>query len=146
MKKSFTAITASVLLTSAIIISCSTPAEKVVNAQNNVTEANKNLDKANGEYLADIKKYRKETADKIAVNEKNLAEFKARIEHEKKDAKADYKKKIAELEQKNSDMKKKIDDYQLEGKEKWEIFKTEFSHSMDELGKSFKDITTSKPK
>ena len=59
MKKSFTAITASVLLTSAIIISCSTPAEKVVNAQNNVTEANKNLDKANGEYLADIKKYRK---------------------------------------------------------------------------------------
>ncbi len=146
MKKSFAAITASVLLTSAIIISCSTPAERVVNAQNNVTEANKNLEKANGEYLADIKNYRKETADKIAVNEKNLAEFKARIEHEKKDAKADYKKKIAELEQKNSDMKKKIDDYQVEGKEKWEIFKTEFSHSMDELGKSFKDITTSKPK
>ena len=56
------------------------------------------------------------------------------------EAKADYHNKIMELEQKNSDMKKKLDDYKTEGKQKWEIFKTEFSHDMDELGKAFNDF------
>ena len=34
-----------------------------------------------------------------------------------------------------------MDDYKVEGKDKWEKFKTEFSHDMDELGKGFKDLT-----
>jgi hypothetical protein len=38
-------------------------------------------------------------------------------------------------------MKMKMDNYKEEGKDKWEIFKTEFSHDMDALGKSFKDLT-----
>jgi len=38
-------------------------------------------------------------------------------------------------------MKKKLDDYQLEGKDKWNLFKTEFSHNMEELGKAFNDLT-----
>lgn len=39
-------------------------------------------------------------------------------------------------------MKKKLESYNEQGKEKWEIFKKNFSHDMDELGKSFKDLTT----
>ena len=50
-------------------------------------------------------------------------------------------KKIDELEQKNSELKKRLDDYKADGKEKWEKFKAEFSHDMDELGKAFKDLT-----
>lgn len=38
------------------------------------------------------------------------------MENEKMEAKADYNNKIMELEQKNSDMKKKLDDYKTEGK------------------------------
>ncbi len=38
-------------------------------------------------------------------------------------------------------MKKKMENYKEEGKDKWEIFKAEFSHDMDELGKAFKDLT-----
>jgi F0F1-type ATP synthase membrane subunit b/b' len=128
-------------MTGAIMTSCNTPAQKVENAQDKVTEANQDLDKANQEYLVDIENYRKETADKIAANNQSIAEFKARIENEKMEAKADYNNKITELEQKNSDMKMKLDDYKTEGKEKWEIFKTEFSHDMDELGKAFNDLT-----
>jgi len=59
----------------------------------------------------------------------------------KKEAAADYKIKVDELEQKNSDLKKQMDDYKAEGKEKWEKFKTEFGHDMDELGNAFKDFT-----
>jgi septal ring factor EnvC (AmiA/AmiB activator) len=134
---------ASTLMMSAILISgCSTPAEKVENAQKDVTQANIDLDKANQAYEADIANYRAETDNKITANNKSIAEFNARIELEKQDARAEYRKKIVALEQKNSDMKKKMDDYKMTGKENWEIFKTEFSHDMDELGKAFSGFTT----
>ncbi|MES2397449.1 MAG: peptidase M23 [Bacteroidota bacterium] len=141
MKKSIFVITASALIGASILTSCNTSAEKVENAQDKVSEATLDLDKANEEYLVDIENYRKETEAKIAANDQSIAEFNARIENEKNEAKADYKKKIAELEQKNSDIKKKMAEYKAEGKEKWELFKTEFSRDMDELGKAFKDLT-----
>lgn len=146
MKRTIAAMAAGIFLTGVILTSCNTPAEKVENAENKVAEANKDLDKANAEYLADVANYKKATADKIEANEKSIAEFKARIANEKNETKADYDKKIVELEQKDSDMKKRMDDYKVEGKEKWEIFKAEFSHSMDELGKAFKDLTVKKVK
>ena len=141
MKKTILILTAFTFITGTILTGCDTPAQKVENAQNDVTEANKNLDKANEEYLGDIDNYRKETDGKIAANDKSIAEFKSRIESKKQDAREEYKQKVAKLEQKNSDMKKKMDDYKAEGKDKWEAFKVEFSHGMDELGKSFKDLT-----
>jgi chromosome segregation ATPase len=137
----FTAV--SLMLAGASFVGCNTntPAEKVTNAQKDVNEANKDLDAANKAYLADIENYKKETSEKIMANDKAIADFKARIETEKKDAKANYLKQVADLEQKNSDMKKKMDDYKADNKEKWEIFKQEFNHDMDELGAAFKGLT-----
>src|SRR5581483_12147060 len=131
------AITCSII--NLFLSGCNTPTEKLENAKEKANEANSNLDKANLDYKTDVENYRKETTAKIAANDKSIADFKARIESDKQDAKNDYNKKVAELEQKNTDMKKKMDDYQLAGKEKWELFKVEFSHSMDELAKAFKD-------
>ena len=110
MKKSIFTLVVSTVISVTVIVSCSSSAKKVENAQENVTEANKDLEKANNDYLAEIVEYRKETADKIAANNLSATEFNNRIANEKKEAKADYKKKIAELEQKNGDMKKKMDD------------------------------------
>jgi hypothetical protein len=140
MKKTILTLAACTFITCAIFTSCNTPAEKVEDAQNNVIQANKDLDNANKEYLADIENYRIETAKKIEANNQSINDLKAKMEHQKKAVKADYKKKIAELEQKNDEMKNKMDAYKEEGKEKWEIFKAEFSHDMDELGKAFKDL------
>jgi len=141
MKKSILAMAAFTCIAGAIVTSCNTSAERVENAQENVIQANKDLDQANQEYLADIENYRLETASRIAANEQAIADFNAGLEHERKAVRAEHKKKIAELEQKNREMKKKLADYKAEGKEKWEIFKAEFSHDMDELGKAFKNIT-----
>jgi chromosome segregation ATPase len=141
MRKSILAFAACTFITGAIFTSCNTPAKKVENAQGNVIEANKDLDQANKEYLADIENYRKETANRIAANDQTIVELKAKIEHQKKAVRAEYRKKIAELEQKNSEMKKKMESYKEEGKDKWEVFKAEFNHDMDELGKAFKDLT-----
>lgn len=141
MKKPILVLAASVFITSALLISCSTPAEKVVNAEKNVEAANTALDKASDDFLADMEKYKKDADDKFAANEKSIADFNARIEGQKKNARAEYKKKIIELNQKNSDIKKKMDDYKANGKENWEKFKTEFSHDIDELGKAFNEFT-----
>jgi hypothetical protein len=122
------------------LTSCDTGAKKVDNAQENVVEAEKDLQEAKEEYVADMENYRMLTAEKIAANEKSIAEFNARVETEKKEVRADYKQKITELEQKNSDMKRKLDNYQEEGKENWEIFKTEFGKDMDNLGESISNF------
>jgi hypothetical protein len=90
--------------------------------------------------------YRQETAARIAANEESIREFNARMAKDKRSAKADYKKRIADLDQKNRDMKLKMDNYKEEGKDKWLIFKAEFSHDMDEMGKAFKDLTVNNVK
>ncbi|WP_435353133.1 hypothetical protein [Emticicia sp. SJ17W-69] len=141
MKKSILALAVFTFIASTAILSCNSPAEKVENAQTDVVDANKDLEKANEDYLVEVEAYKKETADKIAANEQSIKEFNARVATEKKEARVAYQQKIAELEQKNTDMKKKLDDYKQDGKENWEKFKTEFNHDMDELGKAFKDLT-----
>jgi len=141
MKKSILLLAAFTFITGAILTSCNTPAQKAENAQDDVIEANKEVEKVNQEYLADMKNYRKQMADKIEANDQSIAEFKASIENEKAEAKAGYTEKIAVLEKKNSDMKMKMDNYKEEGKEKWEVFKVEFNNDMDNLGKTFKDLT-----
>lgn len=141
MKNSILALAACTFIIGSFLTSCTTPAEKVENAQTNVAEAKKDLALANQEYLTEIESYRKETADKITANDKSIADFKARVAKEKKDVKADYEKQIAELEQKNSDMKKRLDEYKADSKEQWVKFKTEFGADMDNLGKAFKGFT-----
>lgn len=135
-----------VLSASAILISCNTPAEKVQNAKEDVTAAKVALDKAKQEYMEDLAKYRKETAERIAENEKIAADFRVRIVNEKKDAKAAYEIKLADLERKNTEMKNKIDGYHSDSKDSWQAFKAEFNRDMDELGKSFKNLTVNNVK
>lgn len=143
-KTYFIAITA--IVAGTIFTSCTSSEQKVEDAQEDVAKANENLVDANAEYLADVELYKKETANRIAANNKSIAEFNVRIEKEKKEVKADYKKRVAELEQKNSDMQKKMDEYKADGKDNWEKFKSEFNHDMEELGKAFNDLTTNNVK
>ncbi len=141
MKNTNFLITGCLFFAVTIITSCNSPAEKVENAQDKVTEANGDLKTANEEYLKDVENYKAEVKQKVETNERNIAELKEQLKNEKKEAKADYEKKVAELEVKNRNMEDKMNDYKESGKEKWEVFKKEFSHDMDELGSAFKDLT-----
>ena len=140
MRKSILALAAFALMAGAMSTSCNSSSQKVDDAQNSVKEARQDLDAANKEYLAEIENFRVEMAARIDANDKRIAELKANLVHEKKEARADYKKRIDALEQKNRDLKKEMDEYKATGRENWEIFKTEFNHDMDQLGQAFKDI------
>jgi len=139
-------IAATMFVVGSMMIGCSSPSEKVEDAQEKVDKANQNLDKAQDDYAADVEKYRKETAEKLAANEKLEADFNARIASDKADAREDYKKKIAALDQKDTDMKKRMAEYKMEGKDKWISFKEGFDKDMDALGQDWKNLTTKKDK
>ncbi len=143
MKKSNLILVISAFVAGLITTSCNTPTQKVENAENNVVQANNDLDKANQEYLAEIENCKKETAVKISTNDRYIAELKVKAETVKKDAREDYTKSVADLEQKNREMKKKMEEYKADGKDKWASFKTDFDKGMDDIGKSIKDLFAS---
>ena len=141
MKTIFIRFASVALIAGTLVLSCVSSKKKVSNAEANVAEAQKDLDKANEEYRADMVIYRKETSEKIVANDQSIREFKEKIADVNEDTNNKYQQKIAELKLKNNELKKKMDDYKDDGKQNWEKFKTEFSHDMDELGKAFKGIT-----
>jgi hypothetical protein len=123
---------------SMILDSCQSSAKKVEEAKENVTNANHELIKARQD---SIQQFKQESAREISNSEKRITEYKVKIAHENKALKAKHEKKLAELEQKNNDLKTKLTNLKEDGSEDWKKFKSEFSHDMDELGKSLKDLT-----
>jgi len=140
MKKIILILAGCTMMTGALLTSCNTSSNKVDDAQEALIKSKQDLEMARKEFLADMATFRKETATRIAANDQRIAELKTNINNERKEARAGYKKKIAALEQKNREMKMKMDEYNEEGNENWERFKTEFNHDMDALGQAFKDI------
>lgn len=144
MKKVMIIVILLVCIAGAIFFSIrNSAAENVANAKDNVMLAQRDLDKANIAYLSEMETYRQEAAAKIETNRRNLAAFNARIEAAKAETRADYKKKISELERMNTDMKKRVEDYKANGKDNWDKFKIEFSRDMEKLGNAFKDLMVS---
>ena len=123
---------------------CNSSEQDVAKKMENVVDANKELDDAQTKYIEDMAAFKEENKIKIAANEKSIADFKARIAAQKLDAKSDYNKRILELETKNSDFKKRLEDYKESSKEKWDAFKTEFNSDMIELNESLRDFTIDK--
>jgi septal ring factor EnvC (AmiA/AmiB activator) len=146
MKTPFLKISLIALLSGVFVSACNSPAENLIIAKDKSVEANTNLEQANEEYEAEINQFKFEMAEKIEANDKSIADFKARIAQQKTEAKEDYQKKIAELEQKNTDNKKRMDDYKASGKENWAKFKSEFTRDMEELGNAFSDLAVNNVK
>lgn len=144
VKKSILILITASLVAVVFLTGCNSPNKKVENAKAAVVEANKDLQQANSELMADINQYREETTAKIAANDSMITILKANIASKSGDAKAVYEKQLAVLDQKNADMKKKLADYKGEGKEQWETFKIGFSHDMDSLSNAFKHLIPKK--
>src|SRR4030042_3477760 len=145
MKVTISILALATFMAGAILTSCQSSAKKVENARDNLQEAKDNVIEAKqqlNQALNDsIQKFKRASVERISNNEKIIAEFKARLAKGEKVTKAKYEKTVAELEQKNNDLKKKLENYMDEGQDKWTSFKNEFNHDMDELGLAIKDLT-----
>jgi hypothetical protein len=144
MKKIILSLVITIFITVSLTVSCNTPEQKVEKAEKNVKEANKKLDVANANYMKDMEVYRTETGKRIAENTKSIEDFNIRIATQKQGAKDKYERKMAELSQKNTDMKKRLEEYTSDGDEKWQVFKNEFNAEMYALGNSLRTFTINK--
>lgn len=124
----------------AIFFACSSSTERIENAKDKIADGQEDLQLAIADSVADYNKFRDETDIRIRENEKSIAEYRLRISKEKAEARADYEKRITILETRNSDMRRRMDEFKQDGRRNWQEFKTEFNKDMDELGTSLKDI------
>jgi hypothetical protein len=141
MKKKISRIVSLAFTACVILTGCDTPAEKVEKASVNVIEANQKLDKAEADYAADVETFRRESEAKIIANEKSMAELQAKIANQNAETKTEYDDKIIALQQKNINLKKRMDDYRADGEERWEIFKIDFNKDVNEIKESLNTLS-----
>ena len=101
---------------------------------------NQELKDAKADYRAEWQKFKIDSEEQIKANEDRIDAFKEKMKKADSKIKTKYKKAVAELEQKNRDLKKKLEEYTDEGENKWQEFKTNFSHDIDGVGKTIKDL------
>jgi hypothetical protein len=138
MKKSLIIKTFSLLFFSMLFISCSDADDKKAMTKDEVEAEHVKL--ASEAREKEMAEYQEINKAKIEANEKSLAEFNLRIKNEKLEAKAEYEKKIAELNAQNSDMKKKMEEFHAGNKANWETFKASFDKDMDNLNIAFSEL------
>jgi hypothetical protein len=141
MKISILKLTTVVFITGTILISCNTTTQKADNVQSADSETNNHLDTLSAEYVTEIDTFKKQTSDKISANNQIISNLRVKLKHATKETKAGYEKAVDELDRKNGELKKKMEVYKAEGKEKWKIFKTDFGKDMDTLDNEFKKLT-----
>jgi type II secretory pathway component HofQ len=95
---------------------------------------------AKADYHADWQKFKTESDQQIKVNEDRIDSLKDKIKKADTKATVKFKKAVAELDQRNRDLKQKLEDYKDEGEGKWEEFKTNFNQDMDSIGKTMTDL------
>jgi hypothetical protein len=85
--------------------------------------------------------FKEDTNAKIEENNAKIAELKLKIKKTGKDIDKTYQKNIDAMEQKNKELKVKMESYKNDVNSDWKSFKREFNHDIDELGQSLKDFT-----
>jgi len=145
MKNTILVLVITLFMIGAFMTSCQWSSEKSDNVQEKVKDTKEKVVdsiKVRNQAIRDsIQVFKRESEEIISSNEKKLTELKGKLANEKKEDRAVLEKKLTELEQKNSDIKEKLENYKDEGQDKWEMFKAEVNHDMNELGKAFKDLT-----
>jgi predicted nucleic acid-binding Zn-ribbon protein len=111
-------------------------------SEEKVEGAKQELKDAKADYLAEWQTFKAESEEQIKANEDRIDAFQEKMEKAGTKTKAKYSKAVAELKQNNRDLKRKLEEYKDEGEGKWHEFKTNFSHDMDAIGKTMKDLFT----
>jgi hypothetical protein len=115
-----------------VLSSCQTKEQKLENAQENVVEANEDLREAQREF-------REESENRLKENERDIELYRNDIKDEKEEMRIEHQRHVDSLEQKNKELRVRLnEDY--DNNDKWESFKREFNHDMDELKNTLKGM------
>ncbi|WP_298121047.1 hypothetical protein [Flavobacterium sp.] len=127
------------------IVSCNNSPKaketKLENEMEDVVDAQVALQQSKLDSVSDYVAFKESIELKIDENQRQIDEMVITINASKDSNKAMYIKQLAKLEEKNGELKTRLQDYDQQGSsEKWELFKVAFNNDMDDLGKSISNM------
>ncbi len=144
MKKARLIFALTALIAGTMLTKCQSSSGKVEDAQERVNEARGKFAEANqalDQAIKDsIRQFKKESEERINIQEKNIVDLRAKIAKENNEDKVIYEQRLAVMEQQNRDMKKSLAEFNEARKDDWEKFRAKFNHDMEEHGKAFRDF------
>ena len=154
MKKSIFTLAIITCLSGLVMISCKPNTkeekesqEKVEIARDNVEDAKDSFDVAKRAATDEEWKAFKNSGDSVInINNLRIAGLKLKMKNTGNSIDAEYQKNIDAMEQKNKDLKVKMDTYKNDVSSDWQSFKREFKHDTDEIGRALKDLTVNNKK
>jgi hypothetical protein len=148
MKKSICTLAVLTFVAGALMMSCKSSTKEEKDSQEKVQDAREKVQDAKDSLVVarkvatdeELKAFKEETDSVINDNKVRIADLKLKIKKTGKSIDASYQKNIDTLEQKNKDLKVKIDNYKNDANSDWQSFKRELNLYMDEISQAFKDL------
>ena len=149
MKKLIFTAAIATFVAATVLVGCQNTTKDEAAAHENVEDARDNLDDAKEELSSareaatkeEWQAFKDSTSATISQNEMRIAEMKAKMKKTGKTIDNGYAQKIEELEQKNKEIKLKVDQYKNDAGDDWKSFKEEYNRDIDELGTAIKNLT-----
>jgi TRAP-type mannitol/chloroaromatic compound transport system substrate-binding protein len=138
MKQKIYVLALTMFIAGILFTACNSSDKKSANKQDTLTVEQKTIKQSMRDSVVQLEK---RTEEIVNANEKNISDLKDKLANQNMEVKTKYEKKLEELDQKNSDLKIKLEEYKEDGTDKFEKFKTEYLNEIDEIGKSIKDLT-----
>lgn len=121
--------------------------QQVEVAKENVQDANDTLRQARKAVTAEEWKAFKYSSDSIIkINDMRIAALKSKMNRTGKSIDTVYQRNIDVVEQRNENLKSKMNAFNNDVNEDWQSFKREYKHDTDELGQALKDLTVNNKK
>ena len=136
---------AAVVCLAVLLAACQTPEQKVVEAKENVANANQDLKEANrdarAQWQEDWLTFKRENDKDIADNERRIIDLRQQVRGVNTRYGATYNARIDELERRNNELRDRVDNCRDEGDAKWAEFKETAKRNMDNLKLLLSNVT-----
>ncbi len=140
MKKTIFYIAFAAIVSGGIFTSCDSKEKKMDDAKEEMQDAKEDMKDAAQDLNPEYNSFKTDAEMRIDANDQRIADMQAKLNEPGKKPLDDARvKRIAELKEKNAELRSRLYGYEKERSD-WESFKREFNHDMDELGNAFKDL------
>jgi len=145
MKNKYFILAVFLLIAGSLLTGCNNNRDKTAeDAAESIEQAKQDLKNTEAQYEKEWQQFKSDAESRISANEKRINELQKKLITASENFKAKFENKILTLEQKNIGLKKKLNEYKYEGKDKWETFKREFNNDVDSIGNAITDVFTNK--
>ncbi|MDA3613520.1 hypothetical protein [Polluticaenibacter yanchengensis] len=122
----------------ALLSSCNYTGKKV--SHSDLEHTGKSANMNNDEFMADVEKFKAETHETLSLNDKNISIINMELIKDSAGHLLKYKQRIDLCDQKNDELKSRINEYSVNSLENWLWFKSEFTKNIDELDLELKRL------